>query len=98
MDIIEINKVLSNQVRINILKWLKFPKENFPSPLPFPDFGVSVGLIHKKAGLSQSTISEYLNMLHRCNLLICTRNGKSTYYKRNESEILKYLVTLSNEL
>lgn len=98
MDIIEINKVLSNKVRIDILKWLKSPEENFPSALSFPDFGISVGLIQKKTGLSQSTVSEYLNMLHRCHLLICTRNGKSTYYKRNESEILKYVMTLSNEL
>ncbi|TPG36196.1 ArsR/SmtB family transcription factor [Flavobacterium pectinovorum] len=98
MDIIEINKVLSNQVRIDILKWLKKPEENFPAPLTFHDFGISVGLIHKKTGLSQSTVSEYLNMLLRTKLLICTRNGKWTYYKRNESEILKYLTTLSDEL
>lgn len=98
MDIIEINKVLSNQVRVNMLQWLKIPEENFPTSITFADFGVCVGLIHKKTGLSQSTVSEYLNMLHRSNLLICTRNGKSTYYKRNESEILKYIMTLSNEL
>lgn len=98
MDIIEINKVLSNQVRVDMLKWLKMPEEHFPARATFPNLGVCVGLIHKKTGLSQSTVSEYLNMLHRSNLLICTRNRKSTYYKRNESEILNYLMVLSNEL
>lgn len=98
MDIIEINKILSNQVRVDMLKWLKTPEENFPNIITFHDLGVCVGLIHKKTSLSQSTVSEYLNMLHRSNLLICTRNGQSTYYKRNESEISKYLTILSKEL
>ena len=30
MDLIEICKALSNETRLNILKWLKNPQENFP--------------------------------------------------------------------
>ena len=100
MDIIEINKVLSNQVRIDMLNWLKKPEENFPKQVNVPNFddGVCVCHIQDKTGLSQSTVSHYLTMLQKANLLIATRHGKWTYYKRNESEILKYIQTLSNEL
>ncbi len=30
IDMIEISKALSNETRLNILKWLKSPEENFP--------------------------------------------------------------------
>jgi DNA-binding transcriptional ArsR family regulator len=100
MDIIEINKVLSNQVRVDMLNWLKRPEENFPKQVNVPNFddGVCVCHIQDKSGLSQSTVSHYLTMLQKANLLIATRHGKWTYYKRNESEILKYIQTLSSNL
>ena len=31
MNIIAINKVLSNQTRVSILQWLKTPEANFPA-------------------------------------------------------------------
>jgi DNA-binding transcriptional ArsR family regulator len=100
MDIIEINKVLSNQVRVDMLHWLKKPEENFPKQIYVPDFsdGVCVCHIQNKTGLSQSTVSHYLTMLQKANLLIATRHGKWTYYRRNESEILKYINTLATAL
>ena len=100
MDFVEVNKVLSNQIRIDILNWLKTPEENFPKQVNVPDFsdGVCVCHIQEKTGLSQSTISHYLTMMHRVNLLIPTRHGKWTYYKRNEDEIQIYIDTLKKEL
>lgn len=100
MDFIEINKVLSNQIRVEMLHWLKKPEDNFPKQIYVPDFsdGVCVCHIQDKTGLSQSTVSHYLTMLQKVNLLIATRHGKWTYYRRNESEILNYINTLSNQL
>lgn len=100
MEILEINKVLSNQVRIDILHWLKKPEENFPKQVNVLDFsdGVCVCHIQDKAGLSQSTISHYLTMMHKVNLLIATRHGKWTYYKRNEIGIKNYVNGLVNQL
>jgi len=59
MDIIEINKVLSNETRLNILKWLKDPEAHFPPHNDIDHFndGVCVQYIGDKAELSQSTIS-----------------------------------------
>ena len=100
MKFLEINKVLSNKVRIDILHWLKNPEENFPPQVNVPDFsdGVCVCHIKDKTGLSQSTISHYLTMMYKVNLLIATRHGKWTYYKRDENEILNYINTLKKEL
>ena len=100
MNVIEINKVLSNEVRLNVLKWLKEPEANFPPHQELGHFndGVCVQYIGDKAGLSQSTISHYLSMMQRAGLLIPTRHGKWTYYKRNEQEIEKYLKYLKQNL
>ena len=100
MDIIEISKALSNQTRVNILEWLKKPEDNFPYQLLVPGFeiGVCVGNIQEKATLSQSTISTYLSQMEKVNLIILTRKGKWTYYKRNEKMIQKYIDFLKKEL
>ena len=89
MEQVEIFKALSNKTRLQILNWLKLPEQNFPEQLAvgFED-GVCVGQIQKKAGLTQSTVSEYLSTLQRVGLIISTRKGQWTYYKRNEEAIV----------
>lgn len=100
MNIVEISKILSNKTRVEILKWLKEPEEHFPPHQDINHFddGVCVGYIQDKAGLSQSTISTYLNAMQNVELLIPTRHGKWTYYKRNEQVIKEYLTALKEEL
>lgn len=85
MDQVDIFKALSNKSRLRILSWLKDPERNFPDQIQagFAD-GVCVGHIQKKSGLTQSTVSEYLTTLQRANLVVSTRKGQWTYYKRNE--------------
>ena len=100
MDIIEVNKVLSNDTRLKILVWLKDPKKNFPPHKEIDHFddGVCVQYIGDKAGVSQSTISHYLSLMQKVGLVTLTRNGKWTYYKRNEEGIQAYLEAINKEL
>ena len=71
MNEIDIFKALANETRLNILKWLKHPEDNFPPQgLHIPegdsfDNSACVGSICDKAKISQSTISSYLDMLQR---------------------------------
>ena len=100
MDLVKINKVLANKTRLDILGWLKTPENNFP---PHPnlghfDFGVCGLYIQEKSGLSQSTISLYLSTMENADLLIPTRIGKWTYFKRNEETISEYLELINNQL
>ncbi|PWN71924.1 transcriptional regulator [Chryseobacterium phosphatilyticum] len=93
MELITIFKALSNETRINILIWLKDPYIHFPAE-ELEDYdanlGVCVSDITKKAGLSPSTTSDYLSLLQKCGLIVATRKGQWTYYKRNE-EALKVM-------
>jgi DNA-binding transcriptional ArsR family regulator len=85
MDEIEVFKALSNKTRLQILNWLKNPEQNFPEQKDFGYAnGICVGQIQQKAGLTQSTVSDYLSMLQKAGLLTVTRIGQWTYYKRNE--------------
>lgn len=96
MDQLEVFKALSNKTRLQILNWLKDPELNFPDQKQHSGFenGVCVGQIQTKAGLTQSTVSEYLSVLQRAGLVKSTRIGQWTYYQRNEQafEILNKLV------
>ena len=90
MDKIDVFKALSNETRLNIVEWLKEPEKNFPPQGGhFEEAvdlkgGVCVGSIRDKAGISQSTVSHYLDMLQKAGLLLAERHGKWTYYRRNE--------------
>lgn len=97
MDQIEIFKALANKTRLQILNWLKEPEKHFTDykmSCEHNKLGVCVGHIQQKAGLTQSTISEYLSLLQRAGLVSATRMGQWTYYKRNEAafEALSQLI------
>jgi ArsR family transcriptional regulator len=100
VNIVEISKVLANKTRVDILRWLKSPEENFPPHQDIDHFddGVCVGFIQDKTGLSQSTVSTYLNSMQQANLVIPTRHGKWTYYRRNEEVLQEYIKTLKEDL
>lgn len=104
MNIVKISKALSNETRLNILKLLKEPHKNFPpqgaglgAPVNLKG-GVCVSSIQKKAGVSQSAISNYLNMLQDAGLLLSERHEKWTYYRRNEKVIQQYAKYIKTEL
>ena len=104
MDTLEIYKALANETRLNIMMWLKEPEKHFPPQgLHLPDGskwtgGVCVGSIQDKAGISQSTVSHYLDMLQRAGLLTSERIGKWTYYQRNEQCIQELAEHIRTEL
>ncbi len=104
MNEIEIFKALSNEIRLKILEWLKEPEKHFPPQgLHLPEGtefkgGVCVGSICEKAGVSQSTISHYLDILLKTGLLESKRCGKWTYYRRNEGTIQQLAEYIKNEL
>lgn len=87
MEVLEVIKSLSNETRLNILKWLKDPFAHFPEEElseETAELGVCVSDIAKKAGMSVPTVSDYLKTMSVANVLIATRRGQWTYYKRNE--------------
>lgn len=88
----EIGKCLANPTRMQIMEWLKAPEKNFPPDETLKHFndGVCVTYIQEKARLSQSTISTYLNNMEKCGLLLMTRHGKWSYFKRNEQTIMDF--------
>ncbi|SFC75402.1 ArsR family transcriptional regulator [Parapedobacter composti] len=85
MNELEVFKALSNQTRLQILRWLRDPDKHFtPQGHSFTEVGGCVGQIQQKCGLTQSTVSEYLALLQRAGLVTATRRGQWTYYKRND--------------
>ncbi len=100
MNQVEIFKALSNKTRLQILNWLRYPEENFPGQKEHAGFehGVCVGQIQIKAGLTQSTISEYLSILQRAGLVKSTRVGQWTYYQRNDEAFAALCEMIQSEI
>ena len=90
---------LNNPVRRRILEWLK-DRSNFPPALPeHADLeGVCVAYIQEKAGLSQSTISNYMGLLKQAGFVVAERHGQWTFYRRDEDFIRSFLAAVQQEL
>lgn len=104
MDVKDIFKALDNDIRLQIMKWLKEPEIAFaeqiaraPDPSEFKG-GVCVGAICEKAGVSQSTASHYLDILLRAGLVESYRDGKWTLYRRNEKTVQEFAEYIGQEL
>lgn len=104
MEPIELFKALSNETRLNILQWLKEPEKHFPKQqahLPKEvsiEGGVCVGDIQEKVKASQSTVSHYLTLMQKAELLESVRYGQWTYYRRNEDTIRQLAEYLKTEI
>ena len=99
MDLDKAIAALNNPVRRKILDWLK-DRSNFSPALPeHADFeGVCVAYIQEKAGLSQSTISNYMGLLKEAGLVTSERHGQFTFYRRDETAIGAFLSAAEKEL
>ncbi|MCD2516436.1 ArsR family transcriptional regulator [Massilia sp. G4R7] len=98
MDIDAIHKALANPVRRQILHWLKDPQQYFADQEHPLDLGVCCGLIDKRTGLSQSTVSAHLSTLHKAGLVTGKRVGQFIFFQRNEEVIQAFLDQLNDGL
>lgn len=91
MDIDAIHKALANPVRRQILAWLKEPEVFFADQQHPLSLGVCAGLIDRRCGLSQSTVSAHLATLQKAGLVVSYRVGQWNYFKRDEAAIQAFL-------
>lgn len=106
MKPVKLFKVLANESRLQILRWLRDPTRHFGEFLADHkrthanphSVGICVQLIQRKSGLSQSTVSQFLSMLQDVDLIQATRIGQWTYYKRNEAKIAEIANLFAKEI
>ena len=95
MDPQRILKALSNPHRLDIILWLKHPEQefgvqvHFKTLIDFPN-SVSVKSIQKRCGVSQSSVSTFMTMLERADLVESRKIDQYTYYRRNEKVIRQF--------
>lgn len=87
-ELVEVCKALANPTRLQIMGWLRDPSEHFaPQADPMDEVGVCVKQIQEKAGISQSTASQFMSVLQRAGLVQSTRIGQWTYYRRDDARV-----------
>jgi DNA-binding transcriptional ArsR family regulator len=98
VDVDEVMKALANPVRREILAWLKNPEKEFKQQDHPYEFGVCVGKIYERTGLSQSTVSTHLSILQGAGLVTQRKVGQWVFYKRDEEAIRAFLDRIGHEL
>jgi DNA-binding transcriptional ArsR family regulator len=91
---------LSSARRLQILAWLKNPREHFP-PQVYGDLvkdGVCGVFIARKMRVSQPTASEHMKILQHAGLVRAKRIKQWTFYKRDESRIRKIKKCISSSI
>jgi DNA-binding transcriptional ArsR family regulator len=87
-DLLDVCKALANPTRLQIMGWLRDPTAHFaPQDDSLEEVGVCVKQIQEKAGISQSTTSQFMAVLQRAGLVRSTRVGPWTYYRRDDARI-----------
>src|ERR1700679_3290701 len=87
-ELLEVCKALANPTRLQIMGWLRDPAVHFAPQLdPIAEVGVCVKQIQEKAGISQSTASQFMSVLQRAGLVDSRRIGQWTYYRRNDKRV-----------
>jgi ArsR family transcriptional regulator len=97
-DLCEIFHALSNPARLAIMRWLRDPGSFPPQDRPAEEVGVCLKHIQARAGVSQSTASQYMSVLQRAGLVTSTRIGQWTHYKRNDALLRRLGEQLAAEL
>ena len=82
-------KALANDSRLDVLRWLKNPRANFPPQVEgdLVKDGVCGVFIAQKLGVGAPTASEHLRVLVQAGLIRGTRIKQWTFYKRDERRI-----------
>ena len=89
MQILDVLQALASERRLQVLEWLRDPREHFPPQREgdLVEDGVCVVFIADKLGVAQPTATTHLQALKRAGLVTATRKGQWTYYKRDEDAI-----------
>jgi DNA-binding transcriptional ArsR family regulator len=85
----QVLKALANESRLQIMRWLKAPREHFPPQVDgdLVKDGVCGLFIAQKLGVGQPTASEHLRILVQAGLLRAKRIKQWTFYRRDEKRI-----------
>ena len=98
-ELLELCKALANPTRLRILGWLRDPTVHFePQADAIEEVGVCVKQIQEKAGISQSTASQFMATLQRAGLVESRRLGSWTYYRRNDARVAELSDLLQRNL
>ena len=97
-DLSVVFKALSNPTRVAILRWLRDPGSFPPQDQPAEEVGVCAKHIQARAGVSQSTASQFMAVLQRAGLVTSQRIGQWTHYRRNEERIAELASVIAADL
>ena len=89
MDVLQGLKALASQPRLNILVILKEPQKYFGAiaEIDFQRDGVPQSVLRAKLRVEHPTLIEHMKALLGAGLVVSSKRGRMTLYKRDERRI-----------
>ncbi|WP_120500128.1 helix-turn-helix transcriptional regulator [Roseovarius sp. EL26] len=93
-------KALSNEKRLQIMRWIAAPVDHFPAQTDgdLVEDGVCVQSITEKIGLTQPTVTSHMRVLEKAGLVTSRQIKNWVFYKPNRTAIAAALDDLSMTL
>lgn len=93
-------KALGNENRLQILKWILSPTDNFPPQRDgdLVEDGVCVGFITQKIGLTQPTVTSHMKVLADAKLVTSKQIKNWVFYKPDRERIRRAITQLGADL
>lgn len=97
-DLAMVFKALAHPTRVAILRWLRDPGSFPAQTVSAEEHGVCAKHIQARAGVSQSTASQFMAVLQRAGLVTSERFGHWTHYRRNDERIAQLAGVIATDL
>jgi ArsR family transcriptional regulator len=100
MDAAGLMRVLGNERRLQILRWLADPTAHFPPQRDgdLVDDGVCLVFIAEKAGISQPAASKHMEQLVAAGVVVATPIGRWVFYRRDEDGLATAAARIAHSL
>jgi DNA-binding transcriptional ArsR family regulator len=100
VELTSVFKALANGARLQVLKWLKDPRRNFPPQVDgdLVKDGVCADYIREKLRVSASTASQHLKILTDAGIIRPRKIKQWIFFKRCEPRIREIKKEMAREL
>jgi len=99
-DRLEQSKALASDARLSILEWLADPDAHFSHQITGTpsEIGVCVTLLAEKLDIAQPTVSRHLELLRRAGFITFDKQGRWSFFRRDERAIADYKAWINEHL
>ena len=99
-DRLDQSKAMARDARLSIQEWLTDPDAQYTQQINGKpsEIGVCVTLLAEKLDMAQPTVSRHLELLRRAGFITFDKQGRWSFFRRDERAIADYKAWINEHL